>query len=56
MAYWLLKTEPDAFSWRDQVARGKAGEPWSGVRNHQAKNFIKKMDMKLFQISPQQIL
>ena len=43
MAYWLLKTEPEAFSWNDQVARGQGGEPWSGVRNHQAKNFIKAM-------------
>lgn len=43
MAYWLLKTEPEAFSWDDQVALGSAGEPWSGVRNHQAKNFIKAM-------------
>lgn len=43
MAYWLLKTEPEAFSWDNQVARSGAGEPWSGVRNHQAKNFIKAM-------------
>jgi predicted RNA-binding protein with PUA-like domain len=43
MAYWLLKTEPEAFSWSDQVARGSDGEPWTGVRNHQAKNFIKAM-------------
>lgn len=43
MAFWLLKTEPDAFSWADQVARGQKGEPWTGVRNHQAKNFIKAM-------------
>jgi predicted RNA-binding protein with PUA-like domain len=43
MAYWLLKTEPEAFSWADQVARGAGGEPWSGVRNHQAKNFLKAM-------------
>jgi predicted RNA-binding protein with PUA-like domain len=43
MAYWLLKSEPDAFSWADQVARGKEGEPWTGVRNHQAKNFLKQM-------------
>jgi predicted RNA-binding protein with PUA-like domain len=51
MAYWLLKTEPESFSWADQVARGPAGEPWSGVRNHQAKNFIKAMragDQALF--------
>ncbi|MDZ4762147.1 MAG: EVE domain-containing protein [Alphaproteobacteria bacterium] len=37
MAYWLLKTEPDVFGWDDQVKRGARGEPWSGVRNHQAK-------------------
>jgi predicted RNA-binding protein with PUA-like domain len=43
MAYWLLKTEPESFSWADQVVRGPSGEPWSGVRNHQAKNFIKAM-------------
>lgn len=43
MAYWLLKSEPDGFSWADQVARGAAGEPWTGVRNHQAKNFLKQM-------------
>lgn len=43
MAYWLLKTEPEAFSWADQLARGAMGEAWSGVRNHQAKNFIKAM-------------
>jgi predicted RNA-binding protein with PUA-like domain len=43
MAYWLLKTEPEDFSWADQVARGRAGEVWSGVRNHQAKNFLKAM-------------
>jgi predicted RNA-binding protein with PUA-like domain len=43
MAYWLLKTEPESFSWDNQVAQGADGEPWSGVRNHQAKNFIKAM-------------
>jgi predicted RNA-binding protein with PUA-like domain len=43
MAYWLLKSEPDGFSWADQVARGAEGEPWTGVRNHQAKNFLKQM-------------
>ncbi|MGH6872095.1 MAG: EVE domain-containing protein [Rhizomicrobium sp.] len=37
MAYWLLKTEPETFSWTAQKARGAKGEPWSGVRNHQAK-------------------
>ena len=34
MAYWLMKTEPEEFSWDDQVKRGAKGEPWSGVRNH----------------------
>lgn len=37
MAYWLLKSEPDAFSWDDLVACGEKGEPWTGVRNHTAK-------------------
>ena len=45
MAYWLLKSEPDSFSWADQVARGTHGEPWTGVRNHQAKNFLKQMTL-----------
>ena len=35
MAYWLVKSEPDAFGWEQQVANGV--EPWTGVRNHQAK-------------------
>jgi predicted RNA-binding protein with PUA-like domain len=43
MAYWLLKSEPDSFSWADQVASGAKGERWTGVRNHQAKNFLKQM-------------
>jgi predicted RNA-binding protein with PUA-like domain len=34
-AYWLVKSEPDAFSWDQQVANGV--EPWTGVRNHSAK-------------------
>ena len=43
MAYWLLKTEPEEFSWNDQVARGKNGEPWSGVRNFIARKNLKEM-------------
>jgi predicted RNA-binding protein with PUA-like domain len=35
MAYWLVKSEPDAFSWDQQVAN--VVEPWTGVRNHTAK-------------------
>jgi predicted RNA-binding protein with PUA-like domain len=51
MAYWLLKTEPDAFSWDDQVKSGAKGEAWSGVRNFTARrhlNEMKKGDKFLF--------
>ncbi len=41
MRYWLVKSEPDAFSWDQQVANGV--EPWTGVRNHTAKNNLKAM-------------
>jgi predicted RNA-binding protein with PUA-like domain len=41
MAYWLVKSEPDAFSW-DQQVQNKV-EPWTGVRNHMAKNNLKAM-------------
>ena len=37
MAYWLVKSEPDAFSWDQLVKTGARGEPWTGVRNHTAK-------------------
>lgn len=40
---WLLKSEPDVFSWDDLVARGAAGEPWEGVRNYQARNNMRAM-------------
>ncbi len=43
MAYWLLKTEPETFSWDDQVARGGKGEPWTGVRNYRARAHLKAM-------------
>ncbi len=42
-AYWLLKSEPDAFSWDMLKAKGKAGEPWTGVRNFTARNNMKAM-------------
>lgn len=51
MAYWLLKTEPGTFSWREQVKRGAKGEPWSGVRNAQARinlRAMKKGDLAFF--------
>jgi predicted RNA-binding protein with PUA-like domain len=39
--FWLVKSEPDAFSWEQQVANGT--EPWTGVRNAQAANNLKAM-------------
>ncbi len=41
MAYWLMKSEPDAFSIDDLSAANKA--PWDGVRNYQARNFMREM-------------
>lgn len=43
MANWLLKTEPGEFSLQDLEQRGAAGEPWNGIRNYQARNFLKQM-------------
>ena len=43
MAHWLMKSEPDSFSWDDQIKKGAKGEPWSGVRNHTAKQNLQKM-------------
>ena len=43
MAYWLLKTEPETFSWDDQVKRGAKGEPRTGVRNFIARGNLKAM-------------
>jgi len=51
MAYWLLKTEPDEYSWNDQVKRGAKGEAWTGVRNFTARRHlgeIKKRDQFFF--------
>jgi predicted RNA-binding protein with PUA-like domain len=41
MQYWLMKSEPDTFSWDDLVKKGKA--EWDGVRNHQAQLNMKAM-------------
>lgn len=41
--FWLLKSEPDAFSWDQLVAKGESGEPWTGVRNYTARNFMRAM-------------
>jgi predicted RNA-binding protein with PUA-like domain len=43
MAYWLFKSEPDTWSWDQQVAKGVAGEEWTGVRNYQARNNMRAM-------------
>lgn len=39
--YWLLKSEPDTFSIDDLAKRSKQTEPWTGVRNYQARNMLK---------------
>jgi predicted RNA-binding protein with PUA-like domain len=43
MAYWLFKTEADAWSWDEQKKKGAAGEEWTGVRNFQARSNMRKM-------------
>ena len=43
MAYWLMKSEPDAWSWDQQVKSGAKGAEWTGVRNHTAKQNLMKM-------------
>ena len=51
MKYWLLKSEPESWSWTMQKKKGAKGEPWSGVRNHTAKlnlMAMKKGDLGFF--------
>ena len=43
MAYWLFKSEPDTWSWAQQVAKGAQGEEWHGVRTYQARNNMRAM-------------
>ena len=43
MNYWLIKSEPGSWSWDDHVKAGT--EPWDGVRNHQACNNMKAMEI-----------
>ena len=45
MRYWLFKSEPSTWSWDQQVAKGEAGEEWDGVRNYQARNFMREMNI-----------
>jgi predicted RNA-binding protein with PUA-like domain len=48
MAHWLIKSEPEVFGWPDQVALGPNGGEWHGIRNYQARN-----NMRLMQIGDQ---
>ncbi len=43
MQYWLFKSEPFKWSWDQQKAKGSVGEEWDGVRNYQARNFMRAM-------------
>jgi predicted RNA-binding protein with PUA-like domain len=45
MRYWLFKSEPSTWSWDDQVAKGDVGEEWDGVRNYQARNMMREMEV-----------
>jgi predicted RNA-binding protein with PUA-like domain len=43
MAFWLIKSEAETWSWDDQNKSGAKGEPWTGVRNHTAKRNLRQM-------------
>src|SRR4029453_718558 len=43
MAFWLLKSEPDDWSWAEQVAKGREGAEWTGIRNFSAQNHLRAM-------------
>ncbi len=45
MAFWLFKSEPDVFGWDDQVALGDKGGEWHGIRNYQARNNMRLMQV-----------
>jgi predicted RNA-binding protein with PUA-like domain len=54
MSFWLFKSEPEKWSWDDQLRKGLFGEPWDGVRNFQASNNMKSIkidDIGFFIIS-----
>ena len=42
MKYWLFKSEPNTWSWQDQLAKN-APEEWDGVRNYSARNYMRQM-------------
>ena len=43
MAHWLLKSEPDDWSWTQQVAKGRDGAEWTGIRNYSAQRHLRAM-------------
>ncbi|HEX2217069.1 MAG TPA: EVE domain-containing protein [Xanthobacteraceae bacterium] len=43
MAYWLLKTEPEEYSWADLMKKGAKGDAWTGVRNFTARRHLQAM-------------
>jgi len=45
MAFWLFKSESSTWSWQNQVNKGETGEEWDGVRNYQARNFMREMQI-----------
>ena len=45
MKYWLIKTEPEEWSWQQQVKSGNKGAEWNGVRNFQAAKNLRNMKM-----------
>ncbi len=45
MSYWLIKTEPDEWSWDEQIKSGDEGAEWNGVRNFQASKNLRRMKM-----------
>ncbi len=45
MSYWLMKTEPEEWSWEQQIKLGKKGTEWNGVRNFQAAKNLKNMKL-----------
>ncbi len=45
MRYWLFKSESEKWSWQDQKAKGEIGEEWDGIRNYQARNNMREMEI-----------
>src|SRR5262245_8135111 len=43
MAYWLVKSEPDDWSWTEQVAKGREGAEWTHIRNFAAQKHLRAM-------------